>query len=549
MKLNKISIKIGFCLLIFISIIGCQKDFLEEVPPSIFSTDQLLSTRSGYENFMTALHVSARDEMALYHDNLNYYWIMFAGTDVATHGHDGIQRTDYNNFLTPLVSAVEIVWDWAYTTMILRSNTIIAHASMESNSHIWKDEADKNAIIAEAMFFRAYTFNMLANLYGAVPLVDTVYTSPKTDFVRSSREDILRFVQNDLEFASIWLPETVPASREGRIVKAAADHLLSEVNISLGEYDAAIQSASKVINSGLYRLMTERFGSEINRPGDVFSDLFRDGNQNRSSGNLESIYVWQFEDVTPGGQGTSNGNMKLRFWGSWYHRLLDPNGSPGMMVVDSMGRGVGNVRPNTWFEYELFRSDWDNDIRNSHFNIRRDFYYNNPNSQFFGQKVEKRNSHIDTMRNVYPIIRKVEGNVGALTHTAIAWSGRTYQDVAVFRLAETYLLRAEAYLMKGDLINAANDINIVRERSNANPIGPGDVTLDFILDERARELMVEEPRRRTLTRTGKLVERVRKYNMRAITRNTIQEHHRWWPIPQSAIDANISSDLGQNPGY
>lgn len=528
------------------SIHAC-KHSLEEVPLGELGVAQTLSTKQGFENFITGLHVAARDEITYSHDNLNYYWIQFAGTDVATWGHDGIQRIDYNNLLLPTVNAVELVWNWAYRDMINRANTIITYGNDASLFDIWDDEAERNAVVAEAKFFRAYTYNMLANLYGGVPIVDTIITTPKTDFVRVTREEVLQFVREDLEFASQWLPPTV--QQEGRIVKAAADHLLSEVYISLGEYDMAISSADDVINSGLYRLMTERFGSERNEPGDVFSDLFRDGNQNRSSGNMESIYVWQFEDMTPGGQGTSNGNPKLRFWGSWYERQLDPNGRPGMLEVDSMGRGVGQVRPNTWWIYDLWEDEEGNDIRNSSHNVRRKFYYNNPNSDYYEQEVRNLTRHEDTMRNIYPIIRKVEGNVGTLTNTGIEWSGRTNQDVMVFRLAETYLLRAEAYFRRGDLDNAANDINMIRERANASLISASNVTEDYILDERARELMAEEPRRRTLVRMNRLVDRVKSYNMRAETRETIQEKHRWWPIPISAIDANIGARLEQNPGY
>src|SRR5690606_5862059 len=127
----------------------------------------------------------------------------------------------------------------------------------------------------------------------------------------------------------------------------------------------------------------------------------------------------------------------------------DPDGKPGMIDADSLGRGVGQIRPNNWFVFDLWKSDWDNDIRNSKYNIRRKFYYNNPESNYYLQEVEPRTSHVDTMRNVYPIIRKVEGNVGTFTNTDISWSGRTYQDIMVFRLAETYLLRAEAYFMLG----------------------------------------------------------------------------------------------------
>ena len=61
--------------------------------------------------------------------------------------------------------------------------------------------------------------------------------------------------------------------------------------------------------------------------------------------------------------------------------------------------------------------------------------------------------------------------------------------------------------------------------------------------------MYEEPRRRTLIRMGKLVERVRKYGLLNGTRETIQDYHNLWPIPQQVIDANFATEIEQNPGY
>ncbi|MCR6722124.1 MAG: RagB/SusD family nutrient uptake outer membrane protein [Chitinophagaceae bacterium] len=528
---------------------SCSKDFLDEVPPASFSTVGVLTSEAGFNNYMTALHQSARDEMTA-RDASTYFYIMQNGTDVASFGNVSATSNNYLTLLTPTASAVTQVWDWAYKEMLLRANTIIVYAQKPELNDIWSSESARNAIIAEAKFFRAYTYNMLANLYGGVPIVDTIYHSPKNDFVRATREEVLDFARQDLEYASQWLPATVVKEKEGRIVKAAADHLLSEVYISLNQFDKAITAANNVINSGLYQLMTTRFGSEKNLPGDVFSDLFRDGNQNRSSGNLESIYVWQFEDMTPGGQGASNGNNRLRNWGPWYERLRDPAGQSGMVVVDSLGRGTGQVRPTPYFLYQIWQSDWDNDMRNSRFNIRREFRFTNPASAYFGQVVTgPYTAEVDTMQNFYPQIRKIEGNIGTLTNTGTAWSGRTYQDFMVFRLAETYLLRAEAHFRNGSPDLAALDINKVRERANATPITAADVSIDYILDERARELITEEPRRRTLVRMGKLVERARTYSIRAVTRTSIAEFHRWWPIPQTAIDANTGRVLEQNPGY
>lgn len=534
------------CSAILLAGLSCDPDFLEEVPLSDYSTVNVLTSEAGFEAHITALHKAARDEMAA-RDGARYFYIMQNSTDVADFGNAAVHSTNYNNLLTPSGAHIGWVWDWAYQDMLLTANTIITYANDPELAEIWSSEGYKNAIIGEAMFFRAYTHNMMANLFGGVPIVDTIYTAPKLDFVRNTREEVLESARQDLEFASEWLPGL--ADQDGRIVKAAADHLLTEVYISLGLYDQAVEAADRVIGSGLYRLMTERFGSKLSEPGDAFSDLFRDENQNRSQGNMESIYVWQFEDMTLGGQGGSNGNNRLRNWGPWYERLVDPNGRAGMVLVDSMGRGTGQVRPTPYWLYDIWAGDWDNDMRNSVHNVRREFRYTNPASEYFGQVVEPRTTAIDTMQNIYPYPRKIEGDIGTLTNTSTAWSGRTYQDFMVYRLAETYLLRAEAYFRKGDLQSAAEDINVVRERANATPITASDVTEDYILDERARELITEEPRRRTLVRMGRLAERVRQYSIRELTRNTVQDFHQWWPIPQSAIDANLDAKLEQNPGY
>lgn len=528
-----------YLLLMAFAFLSCSKQLLDERPLSSLNSDIVLTSKEGFENYITALVLSARDELTsgdTYYSNTN-------NTDVASSAGIEYGTYNWNTNVTPTTSAVNYYWNWAYLQMVPRANTIIVYASKPELASIWASEAEKNAVLAEARFFRGYAYNILANLYGGVPIVDTIFASPKFDFVRASRKEVYEFAKADLEFASQWLPTTVPKNREGRIVKAAADHLLSEVYISLEEYDKSIEAASNVINAGLYQLMTTRFGAEKALPGDVFSDLFKQGNQNRSSGNLESIYVWQIEENTPGGGGVV-GNSNLRNWAPFLANIKDPDGV-SMLITDSMGRGVGRSRLSNHSVYDIWQSDWNNDIRNSSYNMRRVFYYNNPASAYFGKVVEPKTVREDTMRNLYPYARKVEGRPLNSNNT----SGRTAKDIAVYRLAETYLLRAEAYMKKGDLPHATDDINAVRARANANPVSPGEVNIDYILDERMRELLSEEPRRRTLIRTGRLVDRIRRFDLLESSRATIQEFHQFFPIPQTAIDANTGAELAQNPGY
>jgi hypothetical protein len=120
----------------------------------------------------------------------------------------------------------------------------------------------------------------------------------------------------------------------------------------------------------------------------------------------------------------------------------------------------------------------------------------------------------------------------------------TYLDEYAIRLAETYLLRAEAYLGKGDLQNAAMNINVVSQRAQAPPIDPSEVDLDYLLDERMRELHIEEMRLLTLTRLGKLMERAERYNH--LGGDTYMDHHNLWPIPFSEIEKNLEGKLEQN---
>lgn len=533
-----------YAVIIAYAVTSCKKDVLDEVAIAQLSSDVNFRTIAGFDNAITGLIYAARDEFN--GEDLGRWYDMSLGTDIGTTGQEQtVNFRNYTTFLTPTSATSSSYWNWAYTQMILRANTIVTYASSPDYASVFGSEEEKNAYIAEARFFRAYTYNTLANLYGDVVIVDSIYNFPKTDFVRSPRQQVYQFAKEDAEFASAWLPETVEANMQGRIVKAAADHLLTEINVSLSDYDSAIESANAVINSGLYHLMINRFGVRANEPGDVYADLFAEGNQNRSSGNMESIYVWQFENFVVGGGGSTGRNNTIRGWTPALWNLQDPTGATAMSIVDSLGRGVAYVRPTTWYLYDLWEGNSDRDIRNSEYNIRRTYYYNNPASTYFGRVVEPRTTQEDTMRNVYPYLRKLEGSPWNGDNT----SGGTGKDFIVYRLAETYLLRAEAYVRKGDLSSAAADINSIRARAGASLITSGEATIDYILDERARELITEERRRLTLSRMGKLVERVRRYQTRADVRETIQDFHELYPIPQSAIDANFSVPLNQNPGY
>ena len=542
-KYKYIYIITSFLMLFLIA--GCSEEILEENPTEFLTESNTFTSEEGFEAGLVSMYSGVRDD--LFGGGVVSFFDHF-GTDITTGGEIGFLTT--YDLLTPIWFQ-DYKWNWAYLTTLPSANMVIQNI----DNIEWSSEENKNRVLAEARFGRAYVYNVLANSFGGVPIVSEVASTPKLDYVRASRLEVLEFARQDLMFAAANLPSV--ALQDGRASSAAANHLLTEVYLSMGResgdasfYDSAIQAASNVIDGGDYQLITERFGSAADQPGDYYSDIFKAGNQDRASGNTEVIFTVQFQFGTPGGQGpNSNGNFNLRVFGPRYFDLLDPNGEPGfILTTDSIGRGIGWARLTPYF-YEQVLSD-PNDMRNSQYNIRRDWYYNNPDSEFFGQLFDPESNPFfgldrrDTIQRYFPMIRKVEGPL--LNGPT---SGGMYNDHIVMRLSETYLLRAEAYMLAGNTAAAAEDINVVRTRANATPITAADVDIDFILDERARELIVEEQRRRTLSRTNMLYDRVSRFAWLESIRTSVQPFHNLLPIPQSAIDANTGAKLEQNPGY
>ena len=144
-------------------------------------------------------------------------------------------------------------------------------------------------------------------------------------------------------------------------------------------------------------------------------------------------------------------------------------------------------------------------------------------------------------RTNWPYSRKVEG-----TNPDNVTQSPNFDDYIALRLAETYLFKAEAQFKLGLPDDAAATINIIRSRANASPVTAADINLDFILDERSRELFLEEQRRYTLLRTHKWYERTKAYNH--FGGENIVQRDTLFPIPQAVIDANITKPMPQNPG-
>ncbi len=328
--------------------------------------------------------------------------------------------------------------------------------------------------------------------------------------------------------------------------------------------------------------MTERFGEVADDDRfNVIWDLHQKENKSIPA-NTEGILVVQDKYGFPGSTGGTNTMRDLTPFWSHGSYIKDPDGMPGMSSsafnpqILALGRGVGFTRISNYFEFDIWK-DAEYDLRHdtdTNWMPRSKLRYNNPSSNYYGQVVQPEYiAPYDTMRSYfgwphYKVYVANEPTVGRPVGGNSDWY--------IFRLAETYLLRAEAYYWNNNLEEAANDINIVRERAKASIITASNVTIEYILAERARELYYEEPRKTELTRISFIMaaKNLRDYSLDSFSeknfwfdqvnsvnkfyntgfvygKNTyvISPYHVLWPVPQGEIDANTGGRINQNQGY
>ena len=527
-------------LLTGILISSCSKSFLEEEVYSSYAPETLRDSL-GFEASISGLH-NHLSQFFTTSDQQGWLNVWQVGTDIAYAGQQqGVEVPYYNySLLNSNDGAAIFTWRWAYR-MISNANIIIQN--VEDPSVTGMSQLNKDAISGEARFFRAYAYNILATLFGGVPLVTEPLTAPKTDFVRAPLAEVNGQIEEDLLFAAEHLPDVdnVKANSKGRMYgranNAMARQLLAEVYLRMGRNAEAEEQAAAVISSGQFQLTTNRFGVRSNQPGDPFADMFVYGNQRRGQGNKEVIWTMEMEHPATIVGGITNNPQHRRVWGPFYV------GVTGMKLADSTGgRGLGRLRLNNHVIYGIYEEQ---DMRNSPHNFRRQFWYNDPGKPAtYGQPVPY--VGFDTIFRLAPHTTK-----WYQFDPKDEFGFAMIKDIILMRLGETYLLLAEAQYKQGKLAEAAASLNVIRGRSNASAVEPASLSLDYILDERIRELVGEENRRMTLMRTGTLVERALRYNSESPVNPMVglESKHLLLPIPQAEIDLNKDAVLEQNPGY
>lgn len=538
-------------ILISLQFIGCNDSFLDEEAKDETYADNLYNDYNGFVLAKNALLHFPRNERRepIQSAELGVIWkigtdIGWANTELSwSRGLNRYTSADLNStmqFLDGDTSGNPGIFLILYGA-ISSANLLISRADNPEVDWLGANEAEnlqkKNEMIAHAKLIRAWAYRHLVMTFGAVPLnvVEITGENYRDDWERNSVTEIQAQIEDDLLFAEQWLPDN--SKDVTRLSKAIAQHYLAELYLWQNKLQEAETKARAVVENPNYKLITVRYGVKASQPGCAFMDQFYDGNILPSEGNTEALWVFPNSDVVNILGAYSN--CMRRTWVSAYNNL-DVEYSP-----EYGGRGIGRAAITAWV-FSIYEPQ---DHRFSEYAVRKSYITRAGSTIVCNMSP----SQMTTNNYRWASTRKWDWTYDDPSRYGANYS---FADQTYLRLADTYLLLAEALHKQGnnsDTDGAAFYINQIRIRSNATPITALDVSLDYILDERARELVTEEHRRETLMRTGKLVERTRLYNPIASGQRDggagIQDYHVLLPFPQKVIDANVGHVLEQNPGY
>ena len=600
-------------LLAFLSLItaaGCKKTYLDSEQLSSYAPENLNNV-AAMKAALNGLGLATRreffgDSAPMLTESIFSDVAVDGTTDKNTPAQDLISRiTPDANLNSDDFTKIGWYWDNEFVA-VRQANTIISNINLPT----YASEAEKNQILGAAYFYRAYNYYRLVHQFGDVPLLLQDLENPKADFYSTKREVILTKMKSDLEFAQTWV---LDGGNKGEATKGGVSHLLTKVNLALGKFDDAIASATNVIGGGKYGMMTGRFGSTASDlTKNVVWDLHRMDNK-AISANREALFLVidreAFAGFTPSGSQLMRNTVP-----AWHFaNVKTPSGATAIVdlvtaeipLTRMYGRGIGRYRGTPYSTKYIWTDNTDYRHAKGMWMEMTDLVYNNPalktstnaaDRALYGQPLQMysaadikqrfTNGALDTIRHWFgwPHYKVFINSTNALALDPYWTPPRgTNTDWYVFRLAETYLLRAEAYYWKGDLALAMADLNVVRSRANAALLtNASQITIGTILDERARELYWEEPRKTELTRiayifaqTGKAAYNGKTYALANFSDNNfmydrimekndfyknqvptlqgvnykIAPYHVLWPIPASAQRFNTEGRINQNKGY
>jgi hypothetical protein len=532
--MNKIILKSALGFLLVAAISSCTKN-LDRLPTNDTTSEVVYSSFEGYQQAFAKVYgafaltgnagpagngdVQAIDEGTSDFLRL-YWWMQEISTDEAVvqvgWNDPGIHFFHPMNWTTDNVILKGLYYRSFY--QITLANDFIRQSSDANLAKrgITGDNAAKVKQFAqEARFLRAFQYSVMMDLYGNPPFA-TEADVPGASLPRQiSRADLFDYVERELKD----MENSIPLTNEyGRVNKSAVRALLSRIYLNaeifrgVAKNQEAAAYAKKVVDEGGYSLISD------------YRNLMRaDNNTNKE----EFIFTINYDGIRTKGYGgttflthaTVGGNMTASNYG--------------------IGGGWGGIRTTKNLP-NLFPDP------NGSIDQRAQFFTN-------GQNIELDAEPASSFTKGYAVTKYRN-----ITKSGAQGSSPDFSDIdfPLFRTAEMYLNYAEAVLRDpaaGDATTALNYINALRTRayggSTSGNINSTQLTLDFILDERARELQWECFRRTDLVRFGKFTTDAYLWPWKGgVSSGTgVASYRNLFPIPAS--DVNSNTNFTQNPGY
>lgn len=565
-----------FALAASLAFTACS-DFLEQDNKSNVPTEEFYNTANGFASLTNSAYSSLR---TIYSAQPQLF---VAGTDLYADGKSqGVVMGQYT--FTTDEGIIKDFYDRCYKGIQL-ANSVIAYGETT------EDNAQRLQYIDEARYLRAWWYFQLVQQFGPVALNTEMFESAVMSHERTDLATVYQFIIDEFTYlasADSHLLERA-SSGVGRANKRAAafyaakayltrgwldgtDYEAQEASIAqASDFDNAVTYARQAINGELPALSIEEAFDVNNEEND---ELFWSV-QYSSSAVENPVDDGSYQQAQFGAY--QGGSEKPR------NKAIDGNFAPSLRLQQMYTRGDGRLEQTFMLEFHEAYFDW----------------YTNPTSKILyyyapawatdediaawraddpnGIKTETLVSKTVAEGGIAPSNgqpasykdRRTQdfGNAAIkkfddYTETSIANRSTTcsMHDVVLARLGEAYLIAAEAYYKKGDIRQAAEMINNLRQRpgtiksgyETAMHVDAADITIDFILDERARELAGEYVRWTDLKRTHKLIEYVTEYNEDGVELSALTgpdgKYKILRPIPQAAIDLN-QAHVEQNPGY
>lgn len=581
-------------------LLSCNKKLIEN-DPSNPSPETVWSTPGG---FLTGVNAAYSWIPYLYGSDENGLFLSEPGTDLWYNYNKvkyDIDLTQYQNF-TSGSNPCHGVWITLYTA-INQCNAGIDRIDKAG----FTDPVEKNMRLAELKFLRGFYYWWVVEQFGGVVLDTVETTSVQLTATRSSVEDFYKLIISDLQFAVANLPAQSSANGNvphvtggnwefGRATKPAAEAMLARAYLSRAYYpfanaqsdfQAAHDMAMDIINNqsaynvSLYANYADMWNPS-NRQGSsnkkanseaIFWSTFSQTNLNINiNGNADRTHMWFLTNYSGYNAPTIPGlGLSLLYGNDQKNRRFMPTRALLNFYNDTIDSRFSASFQQVWLcnaSYTWTLADaqkWGKDasivghkmnIGDTALFISKHTIANRAFEPYACFGVDSTYNADGTISNTggdhYCVLTKY---LDPLTRSGLTtYPG--YLDVIIFRLAEEYLVAAEADLGLQNTTEAAQLINVLRTRAAIKTpvdhtldmqISPSDVTLDFILDERARELCGEYMRWFDLKRTQKLQSRIAAYNPDITNFNT---NYYLRPVPLVEIQGLTNgTQFGQNPGF